>query len=100
MEKQKQVTKEQAIALNDNKFYEGLTAKEIVEFQLFRDKLCMPFPVFHKAMEEALGRSIWTHEFAGQEALQKEFLKERPAPTFEEILNLIPAEKRIIIQAE
>lgn len=59
----------------------------------------MDFGTFHKAMEEALGRPVWTHEFAFSDQLKKEFLGDKPAPTFEEIVNLIPAEKRIILQS-
>lgn len=94
----KQVTQEQAISLHDGKFYEGLTAREKVEFQLFQDRLCMPFGVFHQATEEVLGRPIFTHEFAFRDSMIKEFLGEKSAPTFEEIMNLIPADKRIIVQ--
>ena len=93
----KQLTKEQAIAFAENKFYEGMTSRQIAEFQLNQEKLCMPFCVFHKAIEEALGRPVWTHEFAFSENLKQELMGERDAPTFEEIIELIPADKRIII---
>ena len=42
-------------------------------FQLYEERLCMPFPLFHKAVEEALGRPVYTHEFAGVENLRQEF---------------------------
>ena len=93
----KQLTKEQAIAFAENKLYEGMTSRQIAEFQLNQEKLCMPFGVFHKAIEEALGRPVWTHEFAFSENLKQELMGERDAPTFEEIIELIPADKRIII---
>ena len=92
-----QVTKEQAIALFEGKFYEGMTKREIAEFQLFQDRLCMPFSVFNGAMEDALGRPVWTHEFAFRDEMTKEFLGEKAAPSFDDILNLIPANKRILI---
>jgi len=92
------MTSEQAVALAQTAWWEGMPAQEIVMFQLFERKLCMPFGLFHKAVEEALGRPVWTPEFGlNYEGLKAEFLKERPAPSFEEILNLIPAEKRIVI---
>lgn len=93
----KQLTKEQAIAFAENKLYEGMTSRQIAEFQIQQDLLCMPFDVFHKAITEALGRPVWTHEFAFHDELRKELYGEKPAPTFEEIINLIPAEKRVII---
>jgi len=93
----KQLTKEQAIAFAENKLYEGMTARQIAEFQMEQDLLCMPFDVFHKAMEETLGRPVFTHEFAFRDSLRKELLGEKPSPTFEEIINLIPEQKRVII---
>jgi len=88
-----EMTKKQAKKLYDSKFWTGMTFKERAIFQLFEDRLCMPFDVFHEAVEKALGRPVWTHEFAYAESLRKELLGEKPRPTFEEILNLIPKEK-------
>lgn len=91
------ITKEQAIKLAESKFYEMLTSDEIVKFQLFEPKLCMPFNVFHEAIEKVLDRPVYTHEFAFIDELKKEYLKEIPTPTLEQIINLIPEEKRLII---
>lgn len=91
------MTKEQAIQLADSKWWEGVSDHDIVMFQLFEEKLCMPFGRFHEAVEKALGRSVWTHEFAF-DGLKQEFLGDKPAPTWDEIVNLIPEEKRIIVQ--
>ena len=93
----KQLTREQAIAFGDNKLYEGMTSRQIAEFQMEQDLLCVPFDVFHRAMEEVLGRPVYTHEFAFRDSLRKELYGEKAAPTLEEIINLIPAEKRVII---
>ena len=92
-----QLTREQAIAFAENKGYEGWTARQIAEFQLQQRKLCVPMDVFNKAIEETLGRSVWTHEFAKPELLIKELGGDRPAQTMQEIIEMIPAEKRIII---
>lgn len=95
----KQLTKEQAIAFCDNKLYEDMTSRQIAEFQMEQDRLCMPFDVFHKAITEALGRPVYTHEFAlNREGLLKELRGEKEPPTLEEIINLIPEDKRILIQ--
>ena len=92
------MTKEEAIALGETKFWEKMTPREIATFQMYEDKLCMPFDVFHKAIEEALGRPVWTHEFGlNREGLRKELTGDAPAPSMEDILNLIPAEKRIVV---
>lgn len=95
----KQLTKEQAIAFCENRLYEGMTARQIAEFQMEQDRLCMPFDVFHKAITEALGRPVYTHEFAlNRDGLRKELRGEKEPPTLEEIINLIPEDKRILIQ--
>lgn len=93
----KQFTTEQAIKFYESKEWDSWTDEQIVRFQLFQDKLCLPFDKFHKAMEIVLGRPVWTHEFAYKDNLTKEYLGCCDAPTMEEIINLIPAEKRINI---
>ena len=93
----KQLTKEQAIAFAENNCYENMTYRQIAEFQMEQDRLCMPFGVFHEAMEKTLGRRVFTHEFAFCEKLRKELYREKEPPTFEEICALIPKEKLIVI---
>lgn len=65
--------KEIAIALGNSNWWDCESAKGIVDFQLYEDRLCMPFDEFHKALEKALGRPVWTHEFADQKGLQDEY---------------------------
>ena len=93
------MTKKEAIALHDSKFWEPMTYAERAKFQLFEPKLCMPFGVFHEAVEKALGRPVFTHEFGlNLDGLKRELLQISPAPTMEEIIDLVPAEKRIIVE--
>lgn len=93
-----QLTKEQAILFGENKMYEKMTHEEIVRFQLFQKLMCMPFSVFHEAIEKVLDRPVYTHEFGlNYDGLVKEYLGEQDPPTLEEIINLIPEEKRLII---
>jgi hypothetical protein len=92
-----QLTKEQAIAFAESGVWKEWTNEQIVRFQLFQDKMCMPFSRFHEAITKVLGREIWTHEFAFIDEIKKEYLGAKDAPTFEEIVNLIPEEKRLII---
>ena len=92
------MNKEQAIALHDSKFWEAMDHRQRAEFQIFEELLCMPFDVFHKAIETALKRPVWTHEFGlNRDGLKAELLGERPAPSMAEIIDLIPAEKRLVI---
>jgi hypothetical protein len=92
------MTKKQAIALAESKFWETMSFRERAMFQMFEEKLCMPFSVIHEAIEKTLGRPVFTHEFGlNFDGLKKELLGEANPPTFEEILNLIPEEKRMIV---
>lgn len=94
------LTKEQAIALYDSGWWKGKSAREIVTLQLFEPLLCVPFNVFHSAVEECLRRPVFTHEFGlNWDGLKKEFLGEQPAPTFQQIIDLIPEAKRILVVA-
>ena len=67
------MTKEQAVEFYNSKKYETMSNLEIVKFQLFEPKMCMPFPIFQAAVEDALGRPVYTHEFADAEKLRTEF---------------------------
>lgn len=96
----KQLTKEQAIKFAKSEVWKEWTDHQIVEFQLFQNKLCMDFSVFHKAIEKVLGRPVFMHELlfrSNKKNIEKEFLGEKEKPTFKDITNLIPEEKRLII---
>jgi hypothetical protein len=93
------MTEQHAIELYESGWWMGKTAREICMFQLFEPRLCMPFGKFHEAVTEALGRPVYTHEFGlNVEGLQAELLGDKEAPTFEEIIQMIPEAKRIILQ--
>ena len=49
-------TFEEAIAKAASRWYEGKSPQEIVEFQLYEDKLCMPLQLYQEAVEKVLGR--------------------------------------------
>lgn len=89
--------KEKAIALAESRWWEGMPSRDVAIFQLNERLLCMDFPAYHKAVEEALGRPVWTHEFAKPEHLLDELYGNLPRPTMEDIINLIPKEKRLIL---
>ena len=93
-----QLTESQAIKLFDSEFWTDMTYRERAEFQLFQNRLCMPFDVFHEAVEKALERPVWTHEFGlNYDGLAAELCGEKAPPTFAEIVKLIPEEKRILV---
>lgn len=93
------LTYEQAVALSKSNFWEGMIHRDIAVFQMNEKRLCMPFGVFHEAVEKTLGRPVWTHEFTMNcDGILAE-LNGGPAPTFSEIMNMIPADKRIVMTA-
>jgi len=94
------MTKEQAIALAGSNFWEGMSHREIAEFQMIEEKLCMPFTVFHEAIEKTLGRPVFTHEFGlNSQGIKAELFNGKQPPTLEEIISMIPEEKRVVIFA-
>lgn len=97
---QQSIGSEAAIALYDTKWWSGKPEREVAEFQMHHAELCMPFDEFHRCMEVALGRPVWTHEFGLDfDGLLAELMGERKAPTFGQILALIPEEKRLVVVA-
>lgn len=96
--KQNSIGKDKAIALFDSGWWKDRPARELAMFQMFTQELSMPFEVFHKALEETLGRPVWTHELGlNADGIQKELIGETPAPTIDDILNLIPKDKWILV---
>lgn len=91
------IGREAAIALGESRWWVGLPARDVARFQLYTVELSMPFDQFHKAVEEAMGRPVWTHEFAYCADLIAELEGEKPAPSMQDILDLIPADKRVVV---
>jgi hypothetical protein len=92
------IGREQAIALAETNWWESKSQREIAEFQILTVELCCPFAIFHQAMVDTLGRPVWTHEFGlNYNGLLGELFDGKPSPSFQEILDLIPEEKRIVI---
>lgn len=91
------MTRQEAKDLAVTKFWDGKSSREIVTFQLFEDKLCMPWGVFHKATEECLGRPVYTHEFASPNLLRDEFNGITEKPSLSDIMDLFPKDKHIIV---
>lgn len=94
-----QLSKDQALAIAESGVWKNWNSEDVVRFQLFQKRLCMDFSRFHEAVNAVFGRPVFTHEFASSniDNIINEYLDKTQAPTFDEIINLIPAEKRIII---
>jgi len=66
----------EAVAKAKTKWWETATDEEIVRFQLYEERLCMPFGRFHEAVEACLDRPVFSHVFGmekGVEQLKWEF---------------------------
>ena len=87
------MTKDEAITLFNSGWWNGLSAREVAQRQLYEERLIMPFDKFHEVMNEALGRPVWTHEFAGAERLIAEFegRAEPPAGPIESLAAVMSA---------
>lgn len=70
------LTREEALAYAASGWYEGKSAEDIVAFQLFEERCCLPFEQFHAALEAVLGRTVEVVEFGrdGYPLLQREYL--------------------------
>jgi hypothetical protein len=93
------MTREEACELYKTGFWEYMSHEELARFQLAEPRLCMPFDVFHEAVEKTLGRPVYTHEFISMDALRRELSGDKPPPRLNEIMELIPEEKRILLLA-
>lgn len=80
------MTYEQAIAMVESGWWKRVTPRQAALWQLNERLLCMPFTEFHLVTEEALGRPVFTHEFAGKDQLVQELHGEKDVPTLQEIL--------------
>ena len=85
------MTKKEAIALGESRFYLSITSRQVAQFQLFEDKLCMPFAVYRQAVAETLDRKVGIHEFTtiGRRQMQMELTGEL------EGTELIPSDKKV-----
>ena len=94
----KQLPKEQAIAFAESESYKDMSHRDIAEFQINQEKMCMPFSIFHEAVEKTINRPVFTHEFGlNYKGIKAEIMDGKEPPSFEEIINLIPKEKLMMV---
>jgi hypothetical protein len=94
-----QLTEAEAKALHDRGDWKNWDDNLRASFQLNQSRLCMPFDVFQQALEVALGRPVWTHELCNPAELRAELENRKAQPTMAEIINLLPADKTVLIQS-
>ena len=95
----KQFSEQEAIEFGKSGAWKEMTHRQRTALQLFQRLMCMPFNAFHESIEAALGRPVYTHEMgsSGMIGLKQELLGLKRAPSIEEIIDLIPEDKRIIL---
>ena len=93
----KQLTRGEAIQFAASGIWRTWSDLQIVRLQLFQNRLCLPLDIFFPAITRVLHRPVWVHEFTTTniEQLRAEYLGDRPMPTWDEIIALIPPEKRV-----
>ena len=93
----REMSEEEAIRMYDSEVWKGWTDYQRAWFQLHEKRLCMPMDVFQMSAEKALGRSVWTHELADAPRLISELEGKCTPPSIEDIIKMIPEDKRIFI---
>lgn len=92
----KQLTREQAIDFAESESYKSMNYREIAEFQINQKRLCMPFSVFHEAVEKTINRPVFTHEFGlNADGIRSEIMEGKEPPSFDELINLVPKKRTI-----
>lgn len=81
-----QLTTEEAKAFAASGAWKSWTDRERALFQLSQEKLSMDFGAFHGSVEKALGRPVWTHEFASASTLLLELLGLRKRADLQEVI--------------
>lgn len=94
-----QLTREQAIKFAASQAYAKMSYRQVAEFQISQDCLCMPFNVFHEAVKKTLKRSVYMSEFGskGVVGIKAELFNGAKPPSLEQIINTIPEEKRLVV---
>lgn len=91
------MTAEQAVEMAKSQWWEGMAAADVVSVQLYEEKLCMDFSAFHAAVEEVLGRPVWTHEFAWPAKLRAEFEGRVPRASFADVMAKLPPGVPVVV---
>ena len=95
----RQITKKEALQIAESNLYSDWSFQQKASFQLRQDRLCMPFSVFHEAVEKTLNRPVYTHELAlNRQGIIDEVDGIVGAPSIDEIIALAPEDKVLIVR--
>ena len=70
--KQQSIGRETAIKMANQCWWEAVTPRDAVMFQINTEELCIPFDTVRTLTGQVLGRPVYTHEFARPETLLEE----------------------------
>ena len=87
-------------AIKEAKPAHHMSGEERAHEMTTREKLEVPFELIHKRIEDLVGRPVFTHEMGLNWAGLIEEARTREHSTFEEVIELIPEEKRVIVQID
>jgi len=59
-----QLDQAQAVEFHDSLQWQTMSYQELAKFQINQKHLCMPWDVFHEAVEKTIGYPVYSHEFA------------------------------------
>lgn len=92
-----QLTEDEAIRFANENRWECMTPEERGIFQLRQDCLAMPFDKFHEGITKALGRDVYTHEFAKPDLLWDELNGVIQKPDLSAIIARLPSNVTVVI---
>jgi hypothetical protein len=81
----KEFNEQEAIDFYESGGWKNWDIKDVALFQLYQPKLCVPFTLYHEAIEALLDRSVYTHELAETEVLIAEYEGKIDKPTITDI---------------
>ena len=84
------LTKEEALSIYETSWWKDMPDLEVARIQLGQRRLCMEFVDFHDAVERALNRGVFTHEFVDTASLLEELNGARNPPTMDQIMGKLP----------
>lgn len=92
-----ELTRDEAFLFYEGRKWEGMTEREIFDFQLNQPRLCVDINVFKQAAAIVLGREVPTHELLDAESLRAEYNGlTRKATAADVVAKLHPKEVHVV----